>query len=231
MRSRDAAELERAGEREAADRDRHLHAVDEREALLGAEHDRAGSARGAERAAAGICAAARRGTLPSPIRASARCDSGARSPGGADGALRRDDGKDVGREHREQRLDRRDADAGVAAGERVGPQHHHRPHGRRPERRADARGVAADEVALELLDLSAAGSRRRRTFRTRSSRRRPSPRGGSPGPRRGARPPSRAAPRATGPRAPPRRDDRHEIVERPRSLAGRAGASFMRRRF
>ena len=73
--------------------------------------------------------------------------------GGSHRALRGDEREDVRGEHREKRLDRRDADSGVPARERVGSQRHHRAHGGAAERLADARGVAPDEVALERLDL------------------------------------------------------------------------------
>ena len=55
-------------------------AVDQRQALLGRQLDRASSPAAASASAAGISAPAASRTSPSPISASAQCESGARSP-------------------------------------------------------------------------------------------------------------------------------------------------------
>ena len=85
-RSADAGERERAVEREAADGDRHLDAVDQREPLLGGE-GHGPEPRRLSAAAAGFSRPRTR-TRPSPISPSARCESGARSPEAPDRALR-----------------------------------------------------------------------------------------------------------------------------------------------
>ena len=139
-------------QREAADRDRHLHSVDEREPFL-----RSQSRRPDPRAPQRL----RRGPLPAPHPHAALAHQAerqmrerseiARRP---DRTLRRNDRQDVGREHRDERLDGRDANAGVPARQRVGAQRHHRPHDGIRQSGSDARGVASNQVALERLDLS-----------------------------------------------------------------------------
>ncbi len=149
---RDAAQLQGAGEREAADRHRHLDPVDEGEAFLRAQHDRpdprAGQGAGRRlRASADVDPALshQREREVRQRREVAR---------GAHGALAGDDRKDVRREHPQKCFDRGDADARVSPRQRVGPQDHHGSHGRRRERLADACRVAANQVALQLLEVA-----------------------------------------------------------------------------
>ena len=92
-------------------------------------------------------------TRPSPMSPSARCASGARSPEAPTEPCDGMTGRTSAASMREQGFDRRDADARVAAGERVGAQGDHRAHRRVRKRRADAGAVAPDQVALQALEL------------------------------------------------------------------------------
>ena len=71
---------------------------------------------------------------------------------GADRAPARHDGMNVRVEQREQRVDGRQPDARVAAREHVGAEQHHRAHGVRRERLADAGRVAAQQVGLQPVE-------------------------------------------------------------------------------
>ena len=73
--------------------------------------------------------------------------------GGAQRAPRRHPRHEVGVEHRGHELGDRGAHAGVAARHRVEADGHGRAHDLARERHADADGVAAHEVLLQLLDL------------------------------------------------------------------------------
>ena len=148
---RHTAQRDRAMESQPADRDRHLNAVDQREPFLGSERDRA-DPRPPQRV--------RRPQEAPPNahvafsdQAERQVREGGEVSGCADGALGRDDRQDVGPEHGKESLDRGHPDPGVAARERIRTQRHHRPHGAVLERSSDSRRVAADQVALERLDL------------------------------------------------------------------------------
>ena len=73
--------------------------------------------------------------------------------GCADGALRRNHGMNFGVEHRAERFDGFGADAAESFGERVGAEKHHRAGFGFAERSADATGVRANEIDLELANL------------------------------------------------------------------------------
>ncbi len=126
----------------------------EREPFLGPESDRPDAARPATHPSAARLPAPDRRTRPSPIRPRARCASGARSPDAPTEPCAGTSGRTSAASIASERLDRRDANAGVPAREGVGPQRHHRAHRRGPAARTpDARGVASDQVALERFDL------------------------------------------------------------------------------
>ncbi len=167
----------------------------------------------------------------------ARCDSGARSPRGADRTQLRHHRHDAGVEHRRQRLQGLHADAGMAAHQRVDADAQHRAHHVRRERLADADRMGDDQVVLQFLVQRASGrasrpatrraadARRaacRRCCRSRSTRRRSAPRGaparrGNP---RRARPPS-AAPASSSTLAPWRsRPAASRVSERPSRRIG-----------
>ncbi len=94
-----------------------------------------------------------RNASPSPISTSARCASGARSPDAPTDPLRGDDRVDAAVEHLAQEVAHHGAHARVAEREHLRAQEHHRAHHRLRQGRADAGGVRADEVALEVADL------------------------------------------------------------------------------
>ena len=125
-----------------------LRAVDERQALLRLEHD------GLEPGAASACAGRHAPALEDAL---ALADERERQVGErgeiaarADRALRRDERVDAAVEQRDQALERLEPDAGVALGEHVGAQQHQRARLGLLERRADARGVRAHQVHLQL---------------------------------------------------------------------------------
>ena len=73
--------------------------------------------------------------------------------GRADGTLRGNYWMNFGVEHRAKRFDGCGADAAESFGERVGAEKHHRAGFGFAERIADAAGVRAHEIDLELADL------------------------------------------------------------------------------
>jgi len=136
------------GEREPAQRADELRAVDEREALLGPEHQRLEPG-GGERKGGGLAAPGH--------DALALADEREREVGerrqvaaGPDRSLRWDHGQDVSIEQRDELLERLEPDAREALRQHVRAQQHERPRLGRSERRADARGVRAHQVHLQL---------------------------------------------------------------------------------
>src|SRR6267378_3962102 len=71
----------------------------------------------------------------------------------SDRSLLGNDGQDVALDEGDEEVERGFADAAIAAREHVGPQDHQRPRRFRRKRRADARGVGEDEVALQALQV------------------------------------------------------------------------------
>ena len=71
----------------------------------------------------------------------------------ADRAARGHDRMHAGIEQRDERVERLDSDAGVALREHIRTQRHDRAHDRRRQRFADARGVAAQQIQLEAIEL------------------------------------------------------------------------------
>ena len=63
------------------------------------------------------------------------------------------DREDLRLDHAHEMLEQREPDPAVAQGERVGAEREHEPHDPGLELGTRARGVAADEVQLQLLDL------------------------------------------------------------------------------
>ena len=62
-------------------------------------------------------------------------------------------GRDAGVEQADEAFDNFGAHGGEAAGERGGEQEHHRADGLARQGGSDARGVAADEVSLEIAEI------------------------------------------------------------------------------
>ena len=87
---------------------------------------------------------------PSPISTSARCASGARSPLAPTDPRDGTTGCTRAVEQLDQQLERLEPDAGEALRQHVGAQRHRRAHDRHRQRLADARGVAAQQVHLQL---------------------------------------------------------------------------------
>ena len=108
---------------------------------------------------------------PSPTSTRPRCASGARSPLAPSDPREGTTGCTPAGEHVEQQPDGLDADARRPLRERVCPQQRGRPHHLVGERLADAAGVAAQQVQLQLGGLRRARSGRRRSGRSRCSRR------------------------------------------------------------
>ena len=161
--------------RSTSERDEHpehaVGAVDEREALLLAQHHRLDAVRGrARRRRRPACPSAVR-TSPSPITASAQCARGARSPEQPSAAVLADDGGDAGVEQGGVALGDLGAHAGAAGGQGLQPQQHGGAHDLALDLAARARGVAADQRALQLLPLLDAGCAWWRARRIRSRRR------------------------------------------------------------
>jgi len=134
-----------------------LGAVEEREAFLGVQHERVDS-RCAKGFGAGHAAAFENGF--------AFADGDEREmrerreiAGSADGALRRDDGKNITIEHGEERIGDDRSDAGKALGQGVGAKSEHGARGGRAERFADAAGVAANEIELQVADFVVGNTR------------------------------------------------------------------------
>ena len=78
----------------------------------------------------------------------------------ADAALLGHDRVDPGVEHRQQSIDEQRPAAAVAEGERVGAQEEHRPDDLARERSAHPRGVAHQQVLLQLAGLRGLDERR-----------------------------------------------------------------------
>ena len=140
------------GQEQRADRGHQLGPVEEREALLGAEHERfqAGCAEGDERrhdlaVHLHLAPADQRQGEVGQRREVARC---------AHGPLGRNERVDPSREEREQPLDH-DCGATAAVAERqgVGAEQEHRPDDLAVKRSADARRVAHQEVLLEPFGI------------------------------------------------------------------------------
>ena len=154
------------GDRQAADGGHELGAVEEGEALLGFERDAArgrplrGRGRAGRRApsAREARSAARRGVVCNQQLALAdhrqhevrrRRQVAARPQR----AARRHPGHEIGVEHGAEQLQRLGTHARVAPGERVDADRHRRAHDVARQRLADADGVAAHQVLLQLADL------------------------------------------------------------------------------
>ena len=139
-----------AGQRQAEQRRRRLRAVDRAPVLLSAPamtgcRPDARQRRGTRLAPAPSCQAS-----PSPMSTSPRCASGARSPlaptdprDGTTGCTRR-------LSSAMQQLQRLDANPGESFRQHVGAQRHRRADDRHRQRIADAGGVAAQEIHLQL---------------------------------------------------------------------------------
>ena len=104
---------------------------------------------------------------PSPTSGSARCASGARSPLAPTEPRDGTRGTIPAVEHVDEQLDRLDARAGEALGERVRAQEHRRPDDLVRVRLADAAGVAAQQPELQLRRLLRRDRLARRTGRSR----------------------------------------------------------------
>ncbi len=147
----DPREKESAVEGEAAHGNGHLDPVDESQALLCAERDRA-DARPPE-GSGGPQRPALEPRLALADQEESQVSERREVSGGAHGALLGHDREAIGREHPQKRFDRPDANARPALGEGIGPQDHHGPHGLVREGAADSGGVAAHEIPLERLDV------------------------------------------------------------------------------
>ena len=89
-------------------------------------------------------------TSPRPISGSARCASGARSPGRPDAPLRRDDRVDPRLQERQEPVDHAPAGSRSGRARACSPAAAASPEPRPGQRRADAHRVAHEEVLLEL---------------------------------------------------------------------------------
>ena len=122
----------------------------------------------AQRLGRAHAAARRRRQSPSPMSASARCASGARSPQAPTEPC---DGHDRDGRRALSIASSSSSVCGrtplIALGQHVRAQQHERARLRLVQRLADAGGVAAHQVELQLAQALAAGSRRRRSCRSR----------------------------------------------------------------
>ena len=144
-------DAESANESESADGGDGLGAVEERESFFSFEGE--GRAPGFEQGHGG-------GDGAAVLQDHAFADEGEGEVGqrgqiaaGADGATGGDDGVDPVIEEEEQGVDDRGPDAAEAFGEDVGAKQEHGADGGVRERIAEAAGMAADEVALQVLKL------------------------------------------------------------------------------
>ena len=139
----------RPHETERAERRHELRAVHEREAFLRLQPDRLEPDR-VERGGAGQQPAVDPGLALADQRQGEVGERG-KVAARAHRAAARDVREDAAVQALDQQLDRDDASAGVALGERVRAQQHRRAHDLVRVRLADAAGVAAQEPQLELL--------------------------------------------------------------------------------
>ena len=141
--------------REAEKREHALRAVQQRETFFGFERDGldVGLAHGFGAGDDLPLPASPKRAWPSPMTTCARCASGARSPDAPTEPCDGITGMNFGVEHGAEGFDGFGADAAEAFGERVGAEKHHRAGFGFAERRADAAGVRANEIDLELADL------------------------------------------------------------------------------
>ena len=153
---RDLRQAHRARERETADRARHLHAIDQGQPLLGFESHRLEPAPRRSALAGGLPSPSME-DLALPDQAERQVRERREVSGGSDRPLLGNDGKDVGREQRQERLDRRQADSGMSFCKRVRAEGDHRPDGFRRQRLPDAGRMAPDEIALQLGELRPSG--------------------------------------------------------------------------
>ena len=85
----------------------------------------------------------------------------------ADRSFLGNDRVDAAIQHRDKQLDDLQPDPAKAEREDVGSEQHHRAHFRLGKRAADAAGVAADEIQLELAQFVPGECGRRPVFRSR----------------------------------------------------------------
>ena len=135
---------------ERAHRGHELRAVDQREALLGDQPDRARGRPRASASAAGTRTPSNHAS-PSPTSGSARCASGARSPLAPTEPRLGTYGSTPAVQALEQQLDGLDARARVPLRQRVRAQQHRGTHDLRCIRISDAAGVGAKQPQLQLL--------------------------------------------------------------------------------
>ena len=88
---------------------------------------------------------------PSPIRLEREMRERREIATGADRTLLRDQRDDAAIQHRHEQLDHFQPNPAEPERENVRPEQHHRAHFRLTERPADAAGMAADEIHLQLL--------------------------------------------------------------------------------
>ena len=141
----------RPGEHERPDRGHELGAVDQRQALLGGEHERL-QAGAAQSLGAGHHLAVQLDHALADQRQGQVCER-CQVAAGAQRAARRHHRVHARGEQRQQQLDGLAADAGRAGRERVRAQQHRGPHDLGREGVTDAAGVAAQQVELQPRDL------------------------------------------------------------------------------
>ena len=144
-----------------------LRAVDEREAFLGRERDWRRARPRASAVGAGHRPRAPSQTSPSPIRTSARCASGARSPLAPTDPRHGTTGCTPRLSSAMSAFERLEPDAREALRQHVRAQRHRRADGADRQRLADAGGMAAEQVDLQRAERLGAGSARRRRCRSR----------------------------------------------------------------
>ena len=140
--------LEQAGERESG---RELRAVEQRQALLGAERHRLQPMR--DEGDLGRDAAMRREAFADADHDGGHVRERRQVAGSTDRALRRHHRNDVVDEHRLEQFDRLGAHAGSALRQARELQRHHQPHDGDRHRLADAGGVRKHDVALEGFEI------------------------------------------------------------------------------